>query len=223
MAADGLIEQYVDAFARRIRSRRDRADLVDEVADHLHSAADRLVALGEDRATAERRALARFGDPALVASLITAVPSKGNLVSLFFSRHLGALSAVAAVLWVAAIVASLYGFTDFDGGWTSTRYLVSAAVIAAACFVTTAVLVGLNLRATGQFDGQTLAIGIMGLVASAAALVLGWAVIVWLPLLAAAVTWTLARAWRAHAGSARSSSSSSSPLPCSESRRSRSR
>lgn len=201
MAADGLIDQYLAAFATRIKGRRDRAELLDEVADHLHSAVERLEALGVDSESAQRRALARLGDPRLVASLITAVPSKGNIVSLLFSRQLGLFSAMAAVLWAVAGVAAFYGFTDADGGWTPERYLLSATLIAAACVFTTAVLIGLNLRATGRFDGQTVAITVIALLASAAALLVGWAVTFWMPLLCIAVTWTMLRAWRAHAGS----------------------
>lgn len=201
MAADSLIDEYLQVLGTGMHGRRDRADLLDEVADHLHSAAERLEAVGVDPETAQRRALARFGEPRLVAGLLTSVPSKGNLVTLFFSRHLGATAALAAVLWAVASVAALYGFTDVDGAWTSDRYLLSAMLISAACLVTTAVLVGMNLRATGAFDGSTIAIAALGVLSAAAALVLAWAIIFWLPLLAAAVTWTMARARRSHAGS----------------------
>jgi len=201
MAADSLIDQYLVAFGKSVRVRRDRADLVDEVADHLLSAVDRLEALGIDHDVAERRALTRFGDPALVASLITAVPSKGNIMSLFFSRHLGGVAAVAATLWVAAAVASFFGMTNGLGGWTQTRYLIASAVIALAVLATTAVLIGVNLRATGQFDGSTVAIASLGVAASVAAGLLAWVVGIWIPLLAVAVTWTMVRAFRTHAGS----------------------
>ena len=33
-------------------------------------------------------------------------------MSLFFSRHLGVFSAIAAMLWIVASVAAFYGFTD---------------------------------------------------------------------------------------------------------------
>ncbi|BDV30582.1 permease prefix domain 1-containing protein [Microbacterium terricola] len=201
MAADGLIDRYLDAFGRSVRSRRDRDDLVDEVADHLHSAAERLESLGIDSATAQRRALARFGEPRLVASLITAVPSKGNFMPLFFSRHLGAVAAVAGVLWIAAAVAAFFGMTEGLGGWTQERYLVSSVVIALAVLATVAALIGVNLRATGQFDGSTVAIASIGAAAVVASLVLSWVVAIWIPLLAVAVTWTMVRAWRTHAGS----------------------
>lgn len=200
MAADSLIDRYLDVLARSLRSRRDRGDLVDEVADHLMSAAERLEMLGIDRETAERRALARFGDPRLVASLLTSVPSKGNIMSLFFSRHLGPVAGVTAVLWIVAAVAAWFGLTEASGGWTPARYLIASALIGLACLATTAVLTGLNLLATGGVDRATVAIAVLGLAAAAACL-LSWLIGLWIPLLVVAVTWTLARAWATHTGS----------------------
>lgn len=122
-------------------------------------------------------------------------------MSLFFSRRLGALSAIAAVLWAAASIMTFYGYTSLSGSWTSERYLASAVVVGLACLFTAAVLVGMNVRAIGRVDAVTVAIGGLALVAAAAATVVSWVVALWLPLLAAAVTWTLIRARRAHAGS----------------------
>lgn len=201
MAGTGLIAEYLDVFGTRIRSRRDRADLVDEVADHLYSATERLLAAGVDPEAAQRRALARFGDPRLVAALVSAVPSKGNVVSLFFSRYLGILSALAAASWIVSTVATYYGYTSLSGSWTSDRYLVSAALVGASCLLTTAVLVGLNLRAIGRLDAPAIAIATIGVVAAFTGTMMSWVVAVWMPLLAVAVTWTLVRARRAHAGS----------------------
>ena len=63
-------------------------------------------------------------------------------------------------------------------------------------------LVGVNLRATGQFDGSTVAIACTrrGCRRWRRAL-LAWVVGIWIPLLAVAVTWTMIRALRTHAGS----------------------
>ncbi|RZI96410.1 MAG: hypothetical protein EOO67_00335 [Microbacterium sp.] len=196
-----LITDYLRAVEPRLRARRDRDDLLDEIADHLHSAAERLEALGVGRDAAEQRALARFGEPRVVATLLTSVPSKGSTVSLFFSRYLGPLSMIAAVLWAVAAVMTYFGYTALSGSWTSERYLTSAVIVGLACLVTVAVLVGLNIRATGRLDGPTIAIGVIGVVAAAAATMTSWVVALWLPLLAAVVTWTMVRARRAHAGS----------------------
>jgi len=201
MAADGLIEQYLASFATRVAGRRDRTDLVDEVADHLYSACERLEALGVDRRTAEQRALARFGEPRLVAALITSVPSKGNIMSLFLSRRLGALAAVTALLWVAAAVAGVFGNSELAGGWTQERYLASSVVIALACLSTTAVLVGVNLRATGRLDAATRWIAAIGVFSGIAAAMLSWVMGLWMLPLTVAVVWTLLRVRRNHAGS----------------------
>lgn len=200
MAAHSLIDAYLAAFERRLRTRRDRQDLVAEVADHLHSAAERLESLGIDRETAERRALARFGESRLVASLLTTVPSKGNLMSLFLTRRLTATLAVAIVLWFGAAVSSWFGLTDL-AGWSVPRYLLASAFIAAAVVVTTGALIGLNLRAVGTSDRQAAAIGAIGILSAVAAGALSWVVGLWLPLLAVAAIWTLVRAWRLRAGS----------------------
>lgn len=200
MAADSMIDAYLAAFERRLRPRRDRQDLLAEVADHLHSAAERLESLGVDRETAQRRALAQFGEPRLVASLLTAVPSKGNLMSLFLARRLTAMLAVAIVLWFGAVVTSWFGMTDL-AGWNVMRYLLASTVIAAAVLVTTGALIGLNLRAVGGSDAQIGVIGVIGILSAVAAGALSWVVGLWLPLLAIAVVWTLVRAWRLCVGS----------------------
>ena len=199
MAADGLIDQYLTALGKRVRSRSDRHDLLDEVRDHLLSAVERLEALGVDSPTAERRALTRFGQPKLVAALVTEVPSKGNLMSLFLARHLPAMSVAAAVTWLVAV--AVYGQTDLLATWTPEAYIVSSAVIAVACVLTASVLVGLNVRATGEFDTTTILIALIGIMSAVAALLLSWFIALWLPLLAIAVIWTMVRAWTMHAGS----------------------
>ncbi len=201
MAADGLIEQYLAAFAERVGGRRDRRDLVDEVADHLYSASERLEALGVDPTDAQQRALARFGEPRLVAGLISSVPTKGNLMSLFLSRRLGAIAAVTAALWIAATVTGILGNSELAGGWTQERYLVSSLVIAVACLSTTAVLVGVNIRATGRVDAATRWITAIGAVAAVAAALLSWVMALWMLPLTVAVVWTLLRVRRNHAGS----------------------
>lgn len=201
MAADSLIDEYLAVFAERVARRRDHADLVDEVADHLHTASERLELLGVDPETAQRRALARFGEPRLVAGLITSVPTKGNVMSLFLSRRLGALSAVTAALWVVATVAGVFGNSEIAGGWTPERYLLSSVLIALACLATTGVLVGMNLRATGGLDAATVTIAAVGVLSAVAAALLSWVTVGWMTPLTVAVVWTLVRARRNHAGS----------------------
>ena len=193
MARDSMIELYLGAFGARVGPRADRSDLIDEVRDHLLSASERLQAQGADRATAERRALARFGDPYLVASLITRNPSKRAVVPFVMSRYMWVLAGIAAVAWLAAGVSSLWGFTELFV-WTRAEYAVAGTLLGIACFATTAVLVGANIRLVGRFDRTTgwitgLAL-FAGLVCSAG---LAWVIGAWVVPLAVAVIWTLSR------------------------------
>lgn len=201
MASAGLIDEYLISLGQRMRGRVDAHDLIDEIADHLLTAAERLEARGIDRQDAEARALARLGEPRLVASLLTSTPSKGTIVSLFFSRRLGIFAAAAAIAWAFASFAAYFGFTSLSGSWDTTRYLVSAVLVGIACALTAAVLLGVNIRARGTVDSATVAITTLALVSAIAATLLAWVVALWMPLLAAAVTWTCVRARRAHAGS----------------------
>lgn len=202
MAADArLIDAYLAALRHRMHGRDDVDELVDEIADHLHSAAERLEEAGAPRDEAQSRALARLGEPRLVASLLTATPSKGTVVSLFISRRLGVFAAFAAALWAAAATAAFFGLTSLSGSWDPAHYVVTAALIALSCLVTTIVLVGVNIRARGRVDAAAAWITVLGLVATVAAALLAWVVALWMPVLAAAVTWTCLRARRAHAGS----------------------
>ncbi|MDQ4212781.1 permease prefix domain 1-containing protein [Microbacterium capsulatum] len=200
-AGNGLIEDYLVALRQGMRGRGDLQDLVDEVADHLYTAAERLEALGTDPREAHARALARFGEPRLVASLLTSTPSKGTVLSLFFARRLPVVAALASLTWALAAVSSFFGLTELSGSWDPQRYLVSAALIGAACLLTALVLVGVNIRAKGRVDPPAVAITGLALFATLAALLLAWVVALWMPVLAAAVTWTCLRARRSHAGS----------------------
>lgn len=201
MAGDGMIDGYLAVLRERVRGRADEQDLLDEMADHLLSAAESLQARGVPRREAESRALARLGEPRLVAALLTSTPSKGTVLSLFFARRLGVLAALAAAAWALAAIASYFGFTSLSGSWDPERYLLSAGLVGFACLATAAVLLGVNIRARGRLDAAAGWITALTLLAAAAGTLLAWVVALWMPLLAAAVTWTCIRARRAHAGS----------------------
>src|SRR5690606_9907344 len=87
MAAASLIDRYLTTFRAQVRLRHDRADLVDEITDHLLCAVEQFQGRGLTRDAAERRALAALGDPRLVASLMTTIPSKGTIMSYVLSRY----------------------------------------------------------------------------------------------------------------------------------------
>lgn len=200
MAADSLIDRYIATFSAQVVLRHDRSELVDEIADHLLCAAERLQSRGLDRDTAERRALAALGEPRLVASLLTTTPSKGTIMSYFLARYVWAFSILAILAWLAAGISSLWGFTELFG-WTQGEYFVSAVLLGLACLSTTAVLVGANLRLVGRFDAST---GWITALAAAAGLFcaagLAWVIGLWVPLLTIAVAWTLKRVIRTQAG-----------------------
>ena len=104
MAAASLIDEYLHVLGSRMRGRRDRADLVDEIADHLHSAVERLEAVGIDAETAQRRALARFGEPRLVAALAAA-----EVVAAEDTRRLHRLCADLGVTLTGRVVSYFEG------------------------------------------------------------------------------------------------------------------
>lgn len=199
MAAHSLIDEYVSAFRAQVGFRRDRADLVDEVADHLLCAVEQLQSRGLDREAAERRALAALGEPRLVASLMMSTPSKGTIMSYFLARRIWVFSAAAAVAWLAAGISSLWGFTELFG-WTRSEYFGSEVLLTVACLATTAVLIGANLRLVGRFDATTGWIAALGIAAALACAVMAWIIGLWVPLLTIAVAWTLHRVLQADAG-----------------------
>lgn len=203
MAGDSLIERYLAELDDRLASRRDRADLVDEVADHLHSAVERWEKTGADVSECERRALAQFGRPDIVAALIsTTMPAESTKGVLFFARHLGTLSFAAAVLWLSVGAVSLYGRIRFHGFyWPDPMAGTAGLALALAVLATTAALVALNVRAIGGVDDSARAVALIGIVAGFLALTMAWLAPLWTSLFSLAVVWTLARTWRSRAGS----------------------
>ncbi|MDL9979778.1 hypothetical protein [Microbacterium candidum] len=113
-------------------------------------------------------------------------------MSLFVRRAEVFLDA-ATVLWLCTFVITWFGMGIGDDGWSVSRYLLSSAFIALAALATTGALVGLSARRAGRMDAPSLAIGGLGLLSAVAAALLAWVVGIWLPLLAAALVWTLAR------------------------------
>ena len=70
VAIEWPIEAYLRALQCKLDHRTDAIDLVSEVEDHLREAAERLLDRGYGRAEAEFIALARLGEPDLVAALL---------------------------------------------------------------------------------------------------------------------------------------------------------
>lgn len=156
MADYPLIESYLDIVSRRLEFRRDAADLRDELADHLLESTRRSELFGADVVSAQQSTLDRFGDPAILAAMLAAVPTKGIDMVNALSRSAGILSLLAVALWVAVIFAGPAGLVSyFDRSWSEEEFLWQSIVQAAAVLVTGVALVGLNLRVAGRVDALT--------------------------------------------------------------------
>ncbi|GAA1988649.1 hypothetical protein [Microbacterium pumilum] len=202
MAGDSLIERYLASLDNQLASRKDRADLVAEVGDHLYSAAEHWQATGIDGTDAERRALQQFGRTDIAASLVTVMPAESTKGAIFFSRHLGALAAATSALWLVVGLVGLYGRIEFHGfSWPEGMAIVAVLAISSAVLSTTATLIALNIRAVGEVDDAARAIGLIGIVASFMALTMPWLAVLWASLFTLTLVWTFARTWRTRAGS----------------------
>lgn len=113
-----------------------------------------------------------------------------------FARRAEIFLDSATALWFCSFVIAWFGMGTGADGWSVSRYLLSSAFIALAVLATTAALVGMSARHAGRVDTQTLAIGGLGLLSAAAAGLLAWVVGIWMPLVATAVVWALARTRR---------------------------
>lgn len=190
MTNTDMIDDYLRAFAASVRGRHDQQDLIDEVGDHLRAAADHFERAGEDPYAAQTLALARFGEPRIVASLISSVPSSGNGVTRLLALSTRGLAAVTSVLWLVAGAALVYGLTDVYG-WTQAGYAASSPFGALACAATTLMLVAAHIRSTGRFGREYASIPVFGALATLVAAALFWVVALWVGFLAVAALVTL--------------------------------
>ncbi|MFC5931465.1 hypothetical protein D6T64_06700 [Cryobacterium melibiosiphilum] len=189
-----LIRRYLLAVDPVIRHRTDAQDLLDELADHLIEAVERLRASGVDSDSAERRSLSRFGDPDLIASLINSVPAKGHAMHTIFSREASFFAFVAAVLWTAAAVSLPFAQDNLIASWTQGAYVTAIVLISAAIAASGIVLLSLNVQVTGAFDAVAGIVATLLVLALLAAFLFGWFLFGWLGLLIAATAVTMSRA-----------------------------
>jgi len=202
MAGDSLIERYLDGLDRRLGKRRDREDLVAEVADHLFSAAEGWEASGLSRTEAERRAVERFGRTDIVASVVTPLPEESGSSVVFLVRHVGAVCAAAAVAWLGEGVLALSSYFHFRGMyWDEQAYWTASVTTVIAILITMPALLAISVRARGDVDRPAVVTGVLCIVAAFMALTVLWSVFAWLLPVAGAVIWTFARTWRARCGS----------------------
>lgn len=144
-----MIDRYLAELRRTLAPHRDVDDLLDEVADHLHSSAERGRAAGLDPEAADRRALDAFGDPDLVARVYAAERRGGLAVPTRFTRTAGTLLVLGGAAWTLSFVL-LLGVAVLNRtnplGVPSTLYLMSGSALAIGATAMIPGLVGVYVR-----------------------------------------------------------------------------
>ncbi|MDJ0377820.1 permease prefix domain 1-containing protein [Cryobacterium sp. PH31-L1] len=194
MAEYTLIRDYLLAIDLGVQGRADAADLRDELSDHLHSAVDRLCAGGLDSVEAQRTALRNFGEPALVAQLLAAVPPKGSPMYTFFNRGASYFAFAAAALWVLAAAGFPFLQEALFPGVTETAYVTMVVMLAFAGLLAGLTLLAVNVRLAGSFDSVTTIVAALMVLAVASTVLAPWFLPAWLGLILAATSITLNRA-----------------------------
>jgi hypothetical protein len=210
-----LVEDYLAALGWQVAWRRDAEQVVAEVADHLHTATDRLVATGVNPVAAQHRVLHAFGDPDVVAVAFATTPRGGIAVPTRFTRTAGALGVAAGLWWLlwgaallvtsAAVMVDEFRYIEVAGLVAWFGFLATLVVAVPLTYATVAGLLVRGgagagdrwLLATGLLAGVTVVFGAIGW----AGIALPWETL-WLPwllllapaALASAVVWRLRRA-----------------------------
>jgi len=201
MGNHGLIDAYVASLRGRVRWRHDIDALVAEVEDHLYSTVERFEAAGIDPVLAERAALERFGDPAIVAKAYAAAPNGGLAVPTTGTRTAGSFALVSAALWLTVVGCWLLaGLIEpmyvLQTGVASLAYAAGAAALLGATVSMVVAMLGLHRR-----HGGLGAIGVAGVVLAAAAAVgsmLAWVFTGWGTLTVMATLLVGAALWSAN-------------------------
>ena len=170
MAEHDLIDSYRAALRRRLPRWSHVDDVIDEVEDHLRSAVERLVRLGNDPDAAQRLTLERFGDPSIVARAFLTTPTGGLRMPTRFTRASGYIAIAAALAWIAAAAFTVFGQTSLVTEFSEVKYFAWAALILFAASATLIAFIGL-LRRAGAASGARAWIPTAPLVASVFVLV----------------------------------------------------
>lgn len=154
MAGYGLIDAYVESLRGRVRWRHDIDALVAEVEDHLYSTVERFEAAGIDPILAQRAALERFGDPAIVAKAYAATPNGGLAVPTESTRTAGLFAMASGVLWLTVVGSWLVAGLlepryELQTGVASLAYATGAAALLGATSSMIAAMLGLHRRHGG--------------------------------------------------------------------------
>ncbi|QIG40706.1 hypothetical protein G5T42_15530 [Microbacterium sp. 4R-513] len=114
-------------------------------------------------------------------------------MSLFFSRHLRLLSASAAAVWLIILGVSVFSFATSTLAFDDVAYYSASAVLGAAILCTTAVLLGVQARASIAADERVRGAGLLGIAAALLAVVFVFAIPGWATLFIWAVAATVIR------------------------------
>jgi hypothetical protein len=174
-----LIDAYLAELGRTLRGQPDADDLVAELADHLCESVDRAVARGSDATVAQQVAIARLGQPALVARALVSARARRLAQPSGFTVAAGRLGAAAAALWVILGVAEFVAsevVLDFPDG--PVRQLIFAIGMA-AILATALLILGISVRSGGRRDLPTLSVAMCGILALVAGAGMQWFFILW--------------------------------------------
>lgn len=152
MSSHDLIDSYLVELRAALQRHPQVDDLVAEAADHLVECTGRLESTGHDRSTAQALALARYGDPSVVARAFAkaggiAMPAKT-------ARVAGASALWAAAGWLGLAIgvfpylATVMWFSD---GWPGA-WVLMVSLAGASTAGTLVLLHGLLLRGTGSYS-----------------------------------------------------------------------
>ncbi len=96
-----LVARYLQAIRARVAWRDDRDEVMDELADHLHSAVDREVHAGVEPELAQRRVLEAFGEPDVVAGALARSGTGVRPAPSRMTQLAGAAGIVAGLGWMS--------------------------------------------------------------------------------------------------------------------------
>jgi hypothetical protein len=201
MAEADLIAEYLVALRGSLRWHGEVDDLITEAEDHLRFAAARLETAGVDVTDAQRQVLDRFGDAPVVARSHALTSSGGIAMPTRFTHAAGTSAVIAAVAWLLAIPAGVFGATELLMEWQVSSYMLWASLVLIASVATTITMLGLLKRAGGARDALAVTAMVVAVLATLLLAVFTWGWIVGAGLLAIAFLVTILRVHSAGLGS----------------------
>ncbi len=149
-----LIDQYLGQLSKETRRLRDAEEIAAEVADHLLEAVEQRIERGLDRLTAQRRALAEFGDPDMVGRAFASSRTGGAAMPTQFTRRAGYALIASAFLWIGGLAihyaADVVDRTRPWEGLPQALYLIGALFLVAGGLLAAAGILGVNRRHGGS-------------------------------------------------------------------------